>query len=683
MKTFYVTTPIYYVNARPHLGHLYTTTIADLVARFKRQRGFDVFFLTGTDEHGQKIEQAATKRNHPVKEHVDEIVAEYLDIFSRYGFSNDHWIRTTDDYHKEAVQEFFRKATEAGYIYKGHYEGWFCVGCAEFKEEEEQGKAPFCPLHDREAERVSEESYFFKLSAFQEPLLKYYEEHPEFIRPESRRNEIINFVRSGLKDLSVSRVSVKWGIPIAENPAHTIYVWFDALSNYITALGWGNKARTGFDKYWPADLQLVGKDILRFHTVYWPAFLMAVGVELPKTVYAHGMWISGGRKISKELGNVIDPNILLKFFTRDYVRYFSAREMVFGQDGDFTYEALISRANSDLAKGLGNLVSRTLKMVEKYCQSKLPSCPQAFFSSETAENWQKIAQEVRDTTLERSKVFEKEFNDYNFSRALEAVWEIIAKVDKYISDSVPWSLAKDPANKEQLETVLYTSLEALRFITAMLAPILPDSTLSIWAQMGLKVSLGDINPETLVWGELPSGNQIGEVKALFPTLDKEKLMVEIEEEKKKMSDGNEVKPVETAPTANVIPIAETQVAVSEVAKEAVPELKPMINIDDFLKVDLRVAEVLEAERVPKADKLLRLVLDAGEGKPRQILAGIAQHYTPEQMKGRKIIIVANLEPRKLRGFESQGMLLAASIGEAGKPIVAGFLEDVPNGAKLK
>lgn len=681
MKKFYITTPIYYVNARPHLGHLYTTTIADLIARFKRQRGFDVFFLTGTDEHGQKIEQAANKRNHPVKEHVDEVVAEYLDIFSKYGFSNDHWIRTTDDYHKEAVQELFRKANEAGYIYKGYYEGWFCVGCAEFKEEEEQGKAPFCPLHDREAERVSEESYFFKLSAFQEPLLKYYEEHPEFIKPESRRNEIINFVSSGLKDLSVSRVSVKWGIPVLDDPAHTIYVWFDALSNYITALGWGNKVRSGFDKYWPADLQLVGKDILRFHTVYWPAFLMAVGIELPKTVYAHGMWISGGRKISKELGNVIDPNILLKFFSRDYVRYFSAREMVFGLDGDFTYSALINRVNSDLAKGLGNLVSRTLKMVEKYCQSIIPSAPKAFTSPDASESWQKTAQALRDSTIELSKVFELEFNDYNFSRALEAVWEIISKVDKYISDSVPWNLAKDPSNKEHLDTVLYTSLEALRFITAMLAPIMPDSTLSIWLQMGLANKPNDINPESLIWGELPSGNKIGEVKALFPNLDKDKLMAEIEEEKKKMSDSNEVKPAEnTSPITEVVAVTEP---VIETAKEPIPELKPMINIDDFLKVDLRVAQVLEAERVPKADKLLRLVLDAGEENKRQILAGIAQYYTPEEMVGRKIIIVANLEPRKLRGFESQGMLLAASIGEAGKPVVAGFLEDVPNGARLK
>ncbi len=681
MKTFYVTTPIYYVNARPHLGHLYTTIIADMVARFKRQRGYDVFFLTGTDEHGQKIERAAEKRAIPVKKHVDEVVDEYLDIFKQFGFSYNHWIRTTDDYHKEAAQEMFRKAKEAGYIYKGYYEGWFCVGCAEFKEEEEAGKAPFCPLHNRDAELVSEESYFFKLSEFPERLLKLYEENPNFIRPESRRNEIINFVRGGLKDLSVSRVSVKWGIPVPDDPAHTIYVWFDALSNYITALGWGNKTRSGFDKYWPADIQFVGKDILRFHTVYWPAFLMAAGIELPKTVYAHGMWQSGGRKISKEIGNVIEPSILLKYFTPDYVRYFSAREMVFGLDGDFTYEALINRVNSDLAKGLGNLSSRTLKMVEKYFQSQLPACPKAF-TGEPSEKWQQEACEVRDLCLARAKHFETEFSDYSFSRALESVWEIIARVDKYISDSAPWNLAKDPANSEQLETVIYTSLEALRFITALLNPVLPDSTANIWTLLGLSGNPSECNPETLEWGQLPSGNKIPEVKALFPTLDREKIMVEIEKEKekKKMSEENTTQP---APVAEAKPTTPEPVATPAEAKEEIPALRPIINIDDFAKVDLRVAQVVEAERVPKADKLLRLMVDVGEEKPRQILAGIAQYYTPEQMLGRKIIVIANLEPRKLRGLESQGMLLAASLGEQGKPVVAGFLEDVPNGARLK
>lgn len=635
MAKFYLTTPIYYVNSRPHLGHAYTTMIADLVAGYRRQRGDEVFFLTGTDEHGQNIERAATQAGLPVQQHVDQIVAEYKDIFTQLGFSHNHWIRTTDDYHKQGAQELFRRVRDNGYIYLGHYEGWYCVGCAEFKEET-TGGAPYCELHDRQAERLSEESYFFKLSEFQERLLRHYEEHPDFIRPEVRRNEVVSFVKSGLKDLSVSRVSVKWGIPVPDDPKHTMYVWFDALSNYVTAVGFGN-SRTSLLHYWPADLHLVGKDILRFHTVYWPAFLMAAGLELPKTIFAHGMWLSGGRKMSKTLGNVIDLKMLLRHFSNDQIRYFCFREMAFGQDGDFTYEALIERVNGDLAKGLGNLYSRTLKMVEKYCDSKLPICHRSSQSEAVAQAI--VAQKAR---------FEEEFSNYNFSRALEAAWEAISIVDKYISDSAPWKLAKDQAHREQLETVLYIALEALRHLTLQLAPVMPVAAQAMWTGMGLEGNPLQIDPNSVSWGSLPSGSTIREVTPLFPILDKEKIMSEILE-----------KPAEVA------------------------ELKPTISIDDFAKIDLRVALVLEAERVPKADKLLRLVVDLGEQKPRQILAGIAQYYTPEQMVGRKIVVVANLEPRKLRGLESQGMLLAASLGEEGRPVLAGFHEEVPVGARLK
>jgi methionyl-tRNA synthetase len=658
MKKFYVTTPIYYVNSEPHLGHIYTTIIADTLAAFKRQRGYDVFFLTGTDEHGQNIERAAAKAGRPVQEHVDAIVARFQEVFRRFQFRYDHWIRTTDEYHKLSAQTLFRQVRDAGYIYKGHYEGWYCVGCGEFKEEITPGQAPYCELHGREAERVAEESYFFKLSAMQTRLLELYEQHPQFIQPEARRNEVISFVRSGLKDLCISRVSVKWGIPVPDDPQHTMYVWFDALSNYITALGWGDNGRSGFEQYWPADIQLVGKDIVRFHTVYWPAFLLAAGITPPSSVYAHGMWMSAGRKMSKTLGNVIELDVLLRHFSRDQIRYFCLREMVFGQDGDFTYEALIDRVNADLAKGLGNLTSRLLKMVEKYCDNILPALPAVFQSqvTETAD-WQQRALQVAQATIIGQQRWETEFAQCNFSRALEAIWEIIATVDKYISDSKPWNVAKDPTAQSQLNTILYTALEALRFITVLLAPVMPESTAVIGQYLGL--SRADINPESLQWGGLASGAKISTVSPLFPILDKEQIMSEI----------NQNKPDVATPT--------------DTAAEEAVAVKSLISIDDFVKVDLRVGQVLAAERIPKSDKLLRMQVDLGEAQPRQILAGIAAHYGPEQMVGRKIIVVANLQPRKLRGYESQGMLLAASIGEEGRPIVAGFLEDVPNGAKLK
>jgi len=659
MKKFYLTTPIYYVNAMPHLGHLYTTLVADTITRYKRQRGFDVFFLTGTDEHGQYIERAASAAHLAPQEHVDRIVEHFRQMIRDFGFQPSHFIRTTDSYHKQGVTELFKRVQEAGYIYKGRYEGWFCVNCGEFQQSED-GKAPVCPIHEKEDEWVAEESYFFKLSQFQDRLLKYYQEHPQFIQPEARRNEVISFVSSGLKDLSVSRTSVRWGIAVPGDPKHTLYVWFDALSNYITALGYGNSERSGFDRYWPADLQLVGKDILRFHTVYWPAFLMAAGVEPPKTVFAHGFWLSGGRKMSKSLGNAIELSILKKYFTNDSVRYFCLREMVFGQDGDFTYSALIDRINSDLAAGLGNLSSRTLTMVRNYCDSRIPaaSADLSVEAGQQAENVQRSIEEAKEK-------FEQEFSSYNFSRALDAVWAGITSVDKYISESAPWNLAKDASKRAHLETVLYTSAEALRQILLLLAPVLPNSTERIWQQMGLAGKPAEINPESQAWGGLQPGTKIGEVSPVFPRIDKEKTMSEIEREQPKPEAEKETK----EPGA-------TQA-------DAVPQRPQYIAIDDFAKVDLRVAEVKSAERVPKADKLLKLIIDLGEAEPRQIIAGIAQYYSPEQLIGRKIIVVANLMPRKLRGLESNGMLLAASVGEEGRPVLAGFLEEVPVGAKLK
>jgi len=681
MNKFYVTTPIYYVNSYPHLGHLYTTIIADTVARYKRQRGHEVFFLTGTDEHGINIERAAEKSGLPVKQHVDKIVEAFQTAFKPFGFTNQHWVRTTDEYHKEGVRKLWQKAAENGFIYKGKYEGWYCGNCNEFYQESEavkgEGDTLLCPTHERPLELLSEESYFFKLSAFQDKLIEHYERNPHFIRPETRRNEVLSFVRSGLNDLSVSRVSVKWGIPVPGDPEHTMYVWFDALSNYITAIGYGGFKTFGqfggeehFKKFWPADLQLVGKDILRQHTVYWPAFLMAAGIELPKTVYSHGMWLSGGRKMSKTLGNVIDLAVLQKYFTPESVRYFVLRDMVFGQDGDFTYEALLDRVNADLASGLGNLASRTLTMIRNYCDGVIPAAGKA------GEELTAQAAEVREAVEQAVAAFDREFDEYNFSRALESVSNARFRVDKFISDAKPWDLAKDPGQRGALELVLHTSAEVLRHLAVLFAPVMPDASQAIWQQLGEAGRVSEIAPGTLHWGESRS-KQIGEVAPIFPRLDKKKIMSEIKQEEAASQAAREQ---ENKPEIKVEtkPVEATAAAVNEPAPGVA-----YIGIEDFIKVELRVGEIKTAERIPKADKLLRFTIDLGETEPRQILAGIAQYYEPEKLIGRKVIVVANLAPRKLRGFESQGMILAASIGEEGRPILAGFLEEVPNGAKLK
>jgi methionyl-tRNA synthetase len=682
-KTFYVTTPIYYVNARPHLGHIYTTLVADTLTRFKRQRGTDSFFLTGTDEHGVNIERAAQLRGIPVKQHVDEIVQEFKDAFSFVGIEYDRWIRTTDPFHEEAVQKLWRILTDRGFIYKGKYEGWFCDFCNEFKEVEVGIEEPLCPDHDRPLTKVAEESYFFKLSAMQEPLLELYRSRPDFVRPESRLNEVVSFVAGGLKDLSISRVSVKWGIPVPGDSSHTIYVWLDALANYITALGWGNDAHHDFERFWPGT-HLVGKDILRFHAVYWPAFLLAAGIEVPQQVRAHGFWLSGGRRMSKTLGNSIDLKVLYRHFTPDMIRYFVLREMTFGQDGDFTYGTLIDRVNSDLADGIGNLSSRTLTMVKNYFEGRVPRNLPNTASAAVVES----AGGVRAAVEQASQKFDTEFSDMNFSRAIEAAWAAIATVDKFISDTQPWKLAKHPLGRPDLEAVICTAYEAVRHIVLLLAPVLPATSKEIWAQMGLKGEPLKINPSAAAWGESIDISVIDRVSPAFPKLQKEKIMAEIDKEKA-ASTGQDGPPSSeaTGGAAASPDTAETQPDGAGPSAATVSALSPplaeTITIDDFVKVDLRVATILEAERVPKADKLLKLLVDVGEGTPRQILAGIAMHYAPEEVVGRKIVVVANLAPRKLRGLESNGMLLAASVGESGKPILATFGGDVPNGTRLK
>lgn len=678
MKTFYVTTPIYYANSLPHLGHLYTMIVGDTIARSKRQRGIETYFLTGTDEHGINIERAAQKNGRTPQEQADYVVSYFKEMTSAFGLDTEHggydiFMRTTYPFHYEGVSALWRRIIKSktpkgnDAIYKGHYEGWFCAACAEYKTEDEyqKGDPPTCLIHDTPLDRVSEESYFFRLSDYDEALLDIYKSR-DFIRPEARANEVISFVRGGLQDLSVSRLksSVSWGVPVPDDPAHTMYVWFDALTNYITAIGFGNEEReraVGFEKFWPA-LHLVGKDILRFHAVYWPAFLLAAGIELPRAIVAHGMWVDpNGRKMSKTLGNTIELDVLQKHFAVDAIRYFCLREMVFGQDGRFGYESLIDRANSDLASGLGNLSSRTLTMIARYCDARIPS---GKISEEKLLFAKRTGVDTDETTvagfIETARdQFLLHFENLAFSRALEVAWSVVARVDKMITDAKPWDLAKDENQKQTLGAVLYRAAESLRWLSVLLYPVMPEASRAIWQQLGLNGAPDRIDPSTLKWGELPEGTRIGDVQPVFPRLDKAKIL----------SDINNTNPVQSVS--------------SEAPAKDAEESTNLIEIDDFAKVDLRVGQVLSAERLPKSDKLLLLKIDLGEAEPRQVLAGIAQYYEPEKLVGRKVVVVANLKPRKLRGFESQGMVVAASYGEEGRPVIATFTEDVPNGARLK
>jgi methionyl-tRNA synthetase len=705
MNTFYVTTPIYYANSVPHLGHLYTMIVGDTIARAKRQRGIETYFLTGTDEHGINIERAAQKAGRTPQEQADFVVTYFKEMTSKFGLDTEHggydiFMRTTEPFHYEGVSEFWRRVAKAktpkgnDAIYKGHYEGWFCAACAAYKTEDEyqksknEGEPPTCLIHDTPLDRVSEESYFFRLSDYDEALLSVFESQPDFIRPESRRNEVISFVRGGLQDLSVSRLrtSVSWGVPVPDDPAHTMYVWFDALINYITAIGFGNETRqqaVGFEKFWPA-MHLVGKDILRFHAVYWPSFLIAAGVELPRAIVAHGMWVDpNGRKMSKTLGNAVELDVLHKHFSIDAIRYFCLREMVFGQDGRFGYEALIDRANSDLASGWGNLSSRTLTMIARYCDSRIPS---GLIPEDKLLLAKRTGVDTDETTIagfiEHARdQFLLHFENLAFSRALETVWSVVARVDKMITDAKPWDLAKDENQKQTLGVVLYRAAETLRWLSVLLHPVMPQASQVMWTQLGLEGSPARLNPAELKWGELKEGAVIGDVQPVFPRIDKAKTMSEINAGAK--PGGVHATEADAVAAAASAQATQPQPPMKHATEADAVGITSFIEIDDFAKVDLRVGQVLSAERVPKADKLLLLKIDVGEEQPRQILAGIAQYYEPEKLINRKVVIVANLKPRKLRGFESQGMVVAASYGEEGRPVIATFTEDVPNGARLK
>ena len=675
-KKFYITTPIYYVNARPHIGHAYTTIACDAIARRQRMLGADTYFLTGTDEHGQKIERAAQAAGKTPQQFTDEVSAQFRALWARMGITNDDFIRTTEERHIKRMQELFRRIRDNGHIYKGTYTGQYCVFDELYVDAVGPG-AP-CPECGRPTETVKEENYFFRLSAFQNKLLQLYTEQPDFIRPETRRNEVMSFVRSGLRDQSISRSTFSWGIPVPDDPKHVIYVWLDALANYITAIGYGSShkgAQEAFQKYWPADLHMIGKEIVRFHCVYWPAFLMAAGLPQPKSIMAHGWLLFEESKMSKSRGNIVRTETILDVLGADALRYFLLREVVFGQDGSFSFDALVQRYNADLANGLGNLASRTLTMIARYFRGEVPY-PSAAISQKAGDS--AIAESARKVIAECSTLFDQ----YQFSRALEVAWGLVAAVDKYIVDNEPWALGEkqDEESRSRLGTILYTSAEALRIVTALAHPVIPDATSRIWAQLGL----GDIRKfplSELKWGQLQLGTKLGNVEPVFPRADKSAIeRMQKMEEQQRGGPTTEAQPDAAPHAMATLPEAAPAPAASA-AKPAGTLPDGKISIDDFAKVELRVGEVKAAEKVKGADKLLRLEVDLGT-EVRQVVAGIAESYAPELLVGRKVVIVANLAPRKLRGLESNGMIVAAS-PEGGKPVLAGFLEDVPVGTRLK
>jgi len=740
---YYLTTPIYYVNARPHLGHAYSTIVCDAIARRKRAFGIDTWFLTGTDEHGQKIERSAELAGCTPSDFATAISAEFRGLWDKLGLTYDDFIRTTEERHKRGVQKLFATLRDRGFIYKGYYTGQYCVSDEAYVDGPPGTPCPDC---GRITETVSEENYFFKLSAFERKLLEFYEANPSFMGPESTRREVVSFVRSGLKDLSVSRTSFSWGIPVPGDEKHVVYVWLDALANYATALGYGSDDpddQARFKKFWPADMHLIGKEISRFHCVYWPAFLMAAGIEPPRSVRANGWLLFDQGKMSKSRGNIVRAETVMEVLGADALRYFLLREIPFGQDGNFSFDALVQRYNGDLANGYGNLVSRVVNMVHKYFGGVVP------------ETGEPAAAEIalRTSAENALSAFGPLFDELNFSEALKSLWTLVAETDGYLTANAPWKKPPDRSEADHAALqarVLATAAEAIRIITALVYPILPDAAAKVWRQLGQgEIANAAKNSflDNLAWGGLKTGTQFGEPAPLFPRTEKDAIdrMQNLEDENNRTaveaaSQGDTTapaatsvsptatpdkasarattpttaapadasRPVETAKVHQVpAPLASSRLESTPQAASASAPLTPpappaegapapaanapaaaaasqtpeFITIDDLTKVDLRVAQILVAERIPKADKLLRLEVDLGYEK-RQILAGIAQYYEPEKLIGRKIIIVANLAPRKMRGLESNGMLLAASLPDS-NPVLAGFLEDVPLGARLK
>jgi len=627
--SFYITTPIYYVNDVPHIGHAYTTIIADAISRFKKLAGYDVFFLTGTDEHGQKVEKAAAERGITPIQLADKVVVRFKELWKALDIAFDSFIRTTQPSHEQGVQKIFQKLKDKGDIYKGIYQGWYCVSDETFLSEDvplEDGGHKICPDCGKKANVVSEECYFFKLSAYEEPLIDFYQSNPNFVRPQSRMNEVVSFVRQGLKDLSITRTTVKWGISLPDDSSHTIYVWFDALHNYLTGIGYDWDPQR-FDRYWPATVHLIGKDILRHHAVFWPAFLIAAEFPLPKTVYAHGWWLKDKTKMSKSRGNVLDPWTILNAFGPDPLRYFLLREIPIGLDGNFSHEGFIHRVNSDLANDLGNLAQRLLTMIHNYFGGQINTlCEETDADINLRLEFDAIKEKVRG-----------HFEDYAINKALEEIWVFVNSVNKYLADNEPWNLAKDDSQRARLGRILYQAACALRGISYFVYPVLPESSQKMWQLLGEKKPLEEEAYSELAFFNLKPDQKTQKSEPLFPRIDLKDFLKE-------------------------------------------EESMDIITFDDFKRMDFRVGEIIQAERVEGTDKLVKMQVNIGT-ETRQMIGGIADKYAPEELVGKKVIVIVNLKPAVIRGIESQGMLLAAEVG--GKAIIPFFTEDVPAGAKVR
>jgi methionyl-tRNA synthetase len=661
MSTFYVTTPIYYVNALPHIGHIFTTTAADTLARYQRMAGKEVYFLTGTDEHGQNIERAARAEGIAPIALADRVVAKYRELRDRLAFSYDDFLRTTEERHRRGVVEIIRRIETAGDLYTAPHEGWYCPPCETFYTEKELGAGKTCPVHGTVVEWKSEENVFFRLSKYQQPLLDLYARHPNFVRPESRRNEVRSFVESGLRDLSISRANLDWGIPFPGRPGQVVYVWLDALTNYLSALGFGGEDETLYRKYWEhgdVRLQIVGKDILRFHTVYWPALLMSAGLPLPTSVWVHGWWQRDGRKISKSSGNIVRPDELIDRFGSDSVRYFFLREMVFGQDASFSDEGFVDRYNSDLANDLGNTVSRLVTLSRNA------------FGGRTPPHAASAGDELAAAAGKAIEEYHAAMGDLAFSRALESLWRLLAETNQYIVTHEPWKLIKTEGPSPQLASILGNGLEAVRIVATGLLPVMPKVAPLVLAAIG--VATPPASFDALAWGGAPTAANAADIPPpapLFPRIDKEAYLGEAKAQERE-------KKMETAPPAPQAPAPPPTAATA-----ATSEKTGLISIDQFFQVELKVATILAAEPVPKSNKLLKMSADVGEGVPRTIVAGIALAYQPDDLVGKQVVVVANLQPAKLMGVESQGMILAASLD--GKPVLLHPGVQVPNGTKVK